>query len=251
LDGQTLTPGGPAITVDGQTISLASAGLVEDGSTVPFDSQATSNEIVAPITASGSTYTAFEDPSHPGTWIVDGTTLSAGGPAITFHGETISAASNGLIVDGSSVPLTTQTPTVEDVAYFIDEDGVTHTVLATLGASTAVVDGSITLTLGGSGTTVDGESLSLASGGLVVDGTTESWGLTTVMMANGSAVSTGSASTHAASTMSTAETGSLPTSAAPAATTTGEQEGAGSHRRVDLRGTAAVLMIWLGLVLLL
>lgn len=192
---------------------------------------------------------ATEDPKHPGTWVIDGTTVSAGGPAITFRGETISAASDGLMVDDSSVPLITQTPTVEDVAYFVDNHGVTHIVLANLGASTAVVDGSITLTVGRPGTSIDGEILSLASNGLVVDGTTESWSLTTMIMVNGSAVSSGKpASTHASTTSST-KAGSSPRPA-PAATTT-EQKGAGSTSRFDLKGTGAVMVIWLGFALLL
>ncbi|KAI9690355.1 MAG: hypothetical protein M1822_009317 [Bathelium mastoideum] len=187
VDGSvTLTAGGSAVTISGEMVSLTSNGLIMDGtSSVGFSvATATGKETVEEVMAtftdpSGHVHTVLEEPGHGQTAVMDGSiTLTAGGPATVISGETVSLASNDLIVDGTSsigFSATTATgkETAEEVfATFTDPSGRVHTVLEGSGNSrTAVLDGSITLTVGGPAVTVDGDIVSLASSQLVVNKT--------------------------------------------------------------------------------
>ena len=186
IAGTTLSAGGSALTISGETISVApsDAGLVVDGSTQPFITPApvptpgqAIPEVEAPFTLSnGQSLTAWEEAGHPGTIIFPNPTpgaapitLSVGGPATTIDGQVISAGSTGVVVDGHLDPFSTLAARVEEEAGFTAPDGSIHTAIAEPGHSGIVLlDGSTTLSIGGKGTLVDGESISLGSDGLVL-----------------------------------------------------------------------------------
>ncbi len=95
----TLLPGFPAITVDGTTYSINKAGsLIAGTSTIALATAGSSNLSNSALTAGGETFTPLGSTAV----LVDGTTLSIGGPAITEDGTKISLASNGLLVGSST-----------------------------------------------------------------------------------------------------------------------------------------------------
>jgi hypothetical protein len=103
VDGTTLSPGGSAITVDGTRLSVGTAGLVIGGTqTIPFDNigaaiiSADASQTV--LTIGSSTITAVLPLGTGNTIVVNGTTLSPGGPAITVDGTELSAGTAGLVV---------------------------------------------------------------------------------------------------------------------------------------------------------
>ncbi|KAL9069417.1 MAG: hypothetical protein Q9157_006170 [Trypethelium eluteriae] len=177
IDGSvTLTAGGPDTVLNGMTVTLAPSGLVVDG---PVPTSGAGEQKVVFTDASGHTHTAVEAGGASNTAVIDGSvTLIVGGSSTVMNGETLSLASTGLVVDGSAeafTPATTPSATGKDV-IFTDVSGHVHTASEADGESgTAVVDGSITLTVGGSSTVLDGETLSLAPTGLVVNGTTDAF----------------------------------------------------------------------------
>lgn len=182
----TLSAGGAATTINGVTVSAGSSGLVEAGplgtATLPYASlgSATAAGLNAVITAavftvSGTAYTASEVSS--GIYVLDGTTFSAGGAALTLPGESdiVSAGATDIVVDGSTIAvqkITQASSGGDETVLLTASSGQTITAVEAPGASAAVIDGSITLSVGGPGAVVDGQSLSLASSGLVAQGST-------------------------------------------------------------------------------
>ncbi|KAF2647836.1 hypothetical protein K491DRAFT_763462 [Lophiostoma macrostomum CBS 122681] len=114
LAGQTLAPGGPAITVDGTIVSLlpSATGLVINGATTTLQQvygsvyTTTSSPV---LTLDGQTYTA----NRAGYYVLaPGTTLIPGGPAVTVSGSVISLLAKGTaaVIQGSTsamAPVTT------------------------------------------------------------------------------------------------------------------------------------------------
>ncbi|KAI9713503.1 MAG: hypothetical protein M1820_000885 [Bogoriella megaspora] len=191
----TLVPGGSATTLGGQILSAAPSGIVVDRTTKPWlqysDNQPSTEEgttqLVAPFTLSESPYTAIEtNIPGPGNGVIiplgtTSATLSAGGPATTIDGHAISAASNGIVVDGSTEAFTPSIFTLgtsETIAPFTIS-GSAYTAFETsipgLGEEIVIpISGSkITLSPGGSDATVGGEVISAVSTGIVVGGTTK------------------------------------------------------------------------------
>ncbi|KAI9680419.1 MAG: hypothetical protein M1822_007177 [Bathelium mastoideum] len=182
----TLVVGGVGAKLDGQSISLATSGVVLDGSTHPFSGLPAQTLAIAAKEAevqftdsAGHTHFAVEDSEDPGTAIVDGSlTLTAGAPATIIAGQTISLASSSLMIDRSFYTFSS-IPTfagAESEALFTDPSGHGHTALEysfmnVNGKDVAILDHSITLTAGGAGATLSGQTISLAPSGIVVDGT--------------------------------------------------------------------------------
>lgn len=121
-------------------------------------------------TAGSLTYTA----SHSGGKLVLGAlTITPGGPAMTLSGHTFSAATSGVMVDGSSIQFSAL-PTSDPKA------GTANGAVFSVGASTFtarkdpsvndVAIGSKTISLGGPAATVNGAVVSLGSNGVVVGG---------------------------------------------------------------------------------
>ena len=91
IGGQTLMPGGPALTISGTVLSLAESGtvLILGSSTVSI-SPIPSPPIAPIISIDGSVVTA--DPESA--FVIGTQTLAPGGPAITVSGEILSLASS-------------------------------------------------------------------------------------------------------------------------------------------------------------
>ena len=207
IGGTTLSAGGPALILSSETISVAPSGIgiVIDGSTEAFTTPTPPPtpgqaipEVEAPFTLpDGQSLTAWEEAGHPGTVIIPNPTpgaspitLSVGGPATTINGQVISAGPSGVVVDGHLDPFETVTARAENEAAFTAPDGSLHSAIAEAGHSgTVVLDGSIALSIGDSGTMMDGESVSLGSSGLVLVSkghtTTEPLSMVTEISSNG------------------------------------------------------------------
>ena len=96
IDHTTLLPGSSAVVVSGTTYSLNTAGsLIIGTSTIALATSVANNSA---LTADGETFTPIGSTAA----VVDGTTLSIGGPAITENGTRVSLASGGLLVGSST-----------------------------------------------------------------------------------------------------------------------------------------------------
>ncbi|KAI9693873.1 MAG: hypothetical protein M1822_003144 [Bathelium mastoideum] len=194
LGSAVISPGGAPATVSDKTISIASSGVVINGITEAFTQGSDATAIMetdAPFTISGTPYTAYALPASSGV-VIDGpsgfhTTLSGHDVAISIGGSVVSAEPGlaGIDVGSSHIPLVTQTASVVQEAQFSGSDGQMLTAIRSPSSAGAgqvvIVNGSITLTEGGTGTTIDGESVSAGISGLVINGTaTESWSAATV-----------------------------------------------------------------------
>ncbi|KAL9080971.1 MAG: hypothetical protein Q9157_000381 [Trypethelium eluteriae] len=184
VDGATLMPGGPAVTVaDGEVLSLASNGVVVDGSrTFAFSGDGGATAIAADvatgvrgeavITLGGHVYTALEE---GGGDVLLGLMTLTPGEVTTVDGQRLSIGTGGELVVGSAteeftVAFTSADPGAMSEAV-VTLDG--HAVTAVEEGLEAVLGGSMTLSWG-EVTTIDGETVSFGAGGLVVDGRTVS-----------------------------------------------------------------------------
>lgn len=152
INGQTLIPGSPAITLSGTAISLAPAATqVVIGSNTKDLAPAIT---LPPLTLGSQVYT----PNSKSEYIIDGQTLIPGGLAITVSGTRLSLAPSATqFIIGSSTlniggPFTSPPLTFDSQIY-------------TANAAGAYIIGSQTLTPGGSAITVSGTRLSLAPSG--------------------------------------------------------------------------------------
>lgn len=189
---QLLTIGGAEETLDGAIVSAASSGIVFYGDgggrgggetgTILYPAPQTTEESAGEVvfTAASLKITAIQaGPS--GVVSVDGTVISAGGSAITYGGAAYSAASNGIVVDGSNGEKST-------ILYLSssqtsEESGGEAVFTAAFQTMTAVqagsgglvsVDGTV-ITAGEAAFTRDGATYSAVSNGIVVDGNTVSF----------------------------------------------------------------------------
>ena len=149
VDGKTLAPGAPAITVSGTPISLAvsSAYVAVDSSTIPLQD---GNALITPtVVVNGQVITA----NSASQFVVGGQTLTPGAPAVTIDGTPVSVPTDVL-----------PSITVASKAYPYAVD-----------AAGDIVIGSHTLVPGGAPVTLSGETISeaadrsdlvLASGGV-------------------------------------------------------------------------------------
>ncbi|KAI9697326.1 MAG: hypothetical protein M1820_007832 [Bogoriella megaspora] len=189
---ETLIPGGPAETLNGQVISAAPDGLVIGSNTKSWSTEGSlptvvsaTPELVAPFTIAGSAFTALETSilGHGEGAVIplasSTITLSPGGSAATLDGQVISMASSGLVVGGSTEAFTPTTLPKTLVTFEISGTPFTAFETSIPGHADAVEfsgpDGEVTLWPGAPAVTVDGEVVSAASSGLVVDGSTETY----------------------------------------------------------------------------
>ena len=177
----TISPGGAPATIGGQIISAGSSGLVMGSNTQAYG--AAGAGAVAPFTVSGQAYTAIQTSvaGHPGEVIIplgsSSAILSPGGSAVTLNGQTISAASGGLVVGGSTEAYGPADPasiapfTVSGHAYTaIETNAGDHSEIIIPSGS-----GFITLSPGGAAATIGGQIVSAAPSGLVVGSSTEAF----------------------------------------------------------------------------
>ena len=124
----------------------------------------------AMYTAGSQTYTA----SHSGGKLVIGAlTITPGGPAMTLSGHTFSAATSGVMVDGSSIQfsaLPTPNPKADTVSGAVFSVGAGTFTASKDPSVNDVAIGSKTISLGGPAATVDGAVVSLGSNGVVWGG---------------------------------------------------------------------------------
>ena len=153
----TLSPGGSAATISGTVISLGASGalLIGSSSTNILPTISVAPEPV--FNVGGLTFTKSSS-----NVLLDGQTLSAGGPAATVAGTQVSLASDGRLVVGS---LTATVPTSTSGGEVFTAGGFVFTE----GSSDLVVDGA-TLFPGGSLVTVAGTPVSLGSDGKLIVG---------------------------------------------------------------------------------
>jgi hypothetical protein len=171
IEGQTLAPGGQAITVSGTTISLAVGGssVVVNGATSAVVSPppmfapsiAIGNSVFVPVSGSGSTF------------VIADQTLAPGGQPITVSGTVISLAPSASFVVVNGV---TSTFAIAAAAQFAIAPVLTigdSTFQPLPGTGTSYLIGSSTLTPGGI-ITVSSTTISLAPGAthIVINGHT-------------------------------------------------------------------------------
>ncbi|KAK3110286.1 hypothetical protein LTR53_015569 [Teratosphaeriaceae sp. CCFEE 6253] len=180
----TVLPGAGA-TVDGQTVSFDTAGSIVVGSeTVALSAlPSTPSEAPALVTVGGSTYRV----SSGSIAVIAESTLSVGGPQATVEGQTISLASEGIVVasSGTAETIVYADPPASPSALVEVEAAVTLSsrtlTVYQVASSTGIVqfDGT-RLFVGGPDATADGQTISAASNGILEDGTLVSWSTTTV-----------------------------------------------------------------------
>ena len=100
VDGQTLSIGGQAATINDIPITVAPGGLVIGPDTVPLQTQPPT---ASTLTTDGQIVTFQQS----GRVAVGGTTLSVGGQGVTVSGEVVSVATDGLVIGSDTVPLPT------------------------------------------------------------------------------------------------------------------------------------------------
>lgn len=169
MDGTSLTAS-ETISVDGQLVSIGSSGIVAGGSTIVYSSVAQPSA-AAVLTLDGQLFTAIETQLGTQQLVEIGTlTLTVGGSVATLRGDVLSAATNGLLVQGSTVSFSADP---EMTQALLTVDGRVYTAVETrIGSQEVVEIGSLTLLVGGSAATLDGELISAASSGIVVSGST-------------------------------------------------------------------------------
>ena len=188
------------------------------------------------IDGRGHKHTVIGATDKKNTAIIDGSlTLTVSGPAASLNRETLSLAPHGLVVDGSTLTVSSSSDPVEGKIMYIDASGQIHTAIEAGGErDSIVIDGSVTLRVGGRGTVLNGDTLSLAPAGLVVDGTTKAFATAAVPSDSSSAFSTLGVGISAS---------------AVNAVQTGKSSEAGRYRLFGVRGLALVLSSMIVLVI--
>ncbi|MCJ1465894.1 hypothetical protein MMC07_004513 [Pseudocyphellaria aurata] len=230
IAGQTLVPGGPAITVSGTPISLAPSAsyIVIGGITTALTNSATP---LPPLTIDGTKIL----PNSASEYIIGSQTLIPGGSAITISGTRISLApfASALIVDSKTIPLKASQRT--DAALPLITIG--NAVITPNAASQYVIAGQ-TLVPGGSAITVSGTRISLAPHASAVIVGTRSEGLGRVTLAGVVATAAASANGPASAT--------APASVNGPASETGPAEFRNVATRVDGRWWVTAILLMAG-----
>ncbi|KAK3174417.1 hypothetical protein OEA41_001663 [Lepraria neglecta] len=155
----SIRPNDPAITIQDTSILLGNLILVVGSLTLSLATGSASGT----LTANGVEFT----PLGPGSILIDGNTLSINGPAATVSGNAISLASYGIVVAGQTFAYPTTAPKAQRPQILT----VAGQTITQLGSSSAIIDG-ITLLVNGPAQIVSSTTLSLASGGIIIDGQT-------------------------------------------------------------------------------
>lgn len=151
--GKFLKPGGPAITVSGAMISLGLSNLVIGTKTLPL---ATTSPSESTIVIAGQTFIAY-----PTGFLIDGNSLSPGGPAITISGTLISLGFSQIQIGTHNFPLTTPLPVTAPSVLTIE--GKTFTA-----NPSGFSIGGAELSFGAPRITISGTPISLGSAVIVI-----------------------------------------------------------------------------------
>lgn len=162
IGSQTIADGGPAVTISDHVISHGSEGFafISNSKTIPFTEVPTPTPSV--LAAGSLTVLASGDSDAIA---IDGTTLTAGGPAATISGQVVTHGSAGLLLVGTqSTAVFSQTsdPGTES------KKSLTFATASITGESNAISVFDTTLSVGGSAAVVDGTILTMGSSGLEV-----------------------------------------------------------------------------------
>lgn len=169
IDGTPLPTDGSPVTIDEQSVNAMDGAVVIGTQTIHLTGDQTADSQAAVITANGQAFTAMPG-SDSGVAIVDGKTISIGGQAVTVQGATISAVSNGVVLDGSTIGYEDASSTANPAVLTFGSNVVTASEIG----SEVFVIGTVTLTAGGSDATISGHTVSAATTGIVVDGSSNS-----------------------------------------------------------------------------
>ncbi|TKA68397.1 hypothetical protein B0A49_10641, partial [Cryomyces minteri] len=174
VGGQTLVPGGPAITVSGTPVSLPAqpTAIVVGGITQPLGPPPASP---SPLTVGGLTIT----PNSAQAYIIGSQTLEAGAPAIVVSGTSVSLAPGAaaVVIGGTTSHLGPQAQITKSPVGSNPQAITVGGSTITINSASNFVVGSQTLSVGGPGITVSGTTLSLGRSGpstfIVVNGATQ------------------------------------------------------------------------------
>ena len=162
IAGQTLIPGGPALTVSGTRLSLAPSAtqVVVGSSTIRLGP----NFTPPPSTLGYQTFTA----NSASDYVIDGQTLVPGSPAITVSGTPISLAPGAtqVVIESNTIDLASTA-----IHHLLTFDSQTFTANS---ASDFIIDGQ-TFIPGAPALTISNTPISLAPGAseVVIGGSTE------------------------------------------------------------------------------
>ena len=203
IGGRPLTPG-QATIINGHTASVASSGvIVIDGySTIPIHASVTalgaanpdaqlpsssssiSSQPYAILTLDSSAITVAPMSGSSSVFIIDGSSLTVGGAPAVIDGRTLSAASSGIVVQGSNGASTVQFSSAAGSG--LDAGAAESGAVLTLGPQGSLVTatpvagpsgvyrvGGTEITVGGTAAIYDGQTVSAAPGGVVVEGSNE------------------------------------------------------------------------------
>ena len=159
IDGITLIPGEPGTKINGNSISLEQGGTLDIGT----------NRLVLPV-AQETTPSVFK---------LDGMTVQLESSAILINGITLIPGYSGIPIDGTHVSLEQDRTLDIGSSHFAlppaaeetPPNGFNVDGMTVQAQQSAVVVNGITLTPGGPGTTIDGSSVRLESGGTLDIGT--------------------------------------------------------------------------------
>ncbi|KAI7310930.1 hypothetical protein KC315_g12458 [Hortaea werneckii] len=254
IDGTTVSVGGPALSFGDDTVSMAPGGIVLQSNgkqdTIVFDqAQAQVTQDVAAVLTLGhngiTAYALESDPtSAPRGIVLDGTTLLAGGSAVTISENTISLASSGIVIanDGSTstvlLPTASSLPEPKAVLALGSRTLTAHQVAQSSGV--VEIDGS-RFSIGGQAITIDGEVVSAASSGVVEDGTLVSWSTVPVLSTTSGSASHGAGT--ADSSRTSAESSVTQSEDGIASTTSGAERHRISVVRTSLMAVGLVFVI--------
>jgi trimeric autotransporter adhesin len=164
----TLTAG-QTTNLGAQVISADSSGAVVIGTgasaaTIAAPEISASEQPAAVITAGGKSYTAVQSGDNVVIADSSSTVTIAQGVSTTINGQAVAAVSgaNGVIVDGSTA-LLSQPLSTPSVAVLTGSSGNQLTVVQQGGSYAVEVQSSTVYISAGSGTTIDGQSISVPS----------------------------------------------------------------------------------------
>ena len=163
IDGIILTPGSPGVSISGKVVSLEPDRILNIGTShFALPPAATQQTPANDFSINGMVIQAQQSAI-----VVDGVTLTPGGPETIIDGKHVSLERNGILDIGTSrfaLPAAAAHETPPPIAF--DLDG-----LAVQAHQSAVVVNGITLTPGGPGTIINGSSVSLEPSGTLDIGT--------------------------------------------------------------------------------
>ncbi|RMY74396.1 hypothetical protein D0863_03276 [Hortaea werneckii] len=177
----TFSAEGAEVTFAGEAVSLNLQGQLAVGSSTYAVSPQQPGSTAIAVSVDGQTYYPNAVSGKTNAFEIAGNTLAAGGPAQTLeNGHVFSAANGGLLIGSTSSLLiphgATAAPTAppaQSRPTLVTIGGSGFTASGVSGRPSEIVIGSHTLSAGGLAATINGQTVSQASDGVIVaDGTT-------------------------------------------------------------------------------